>query len=401
MLIKSKGQGCKMFKRDLKRVYRQLVVDPGDIHLLGYKWRGHLYYDRVLTMGLRSAAYICMRTNAIAFICQNMGVDILNYLDDLAGWDIPPSNDDAYAKLGFILQKCGAEESIEKACPPSTKMIFIGILFDSENMTISIDTQRLSEILQLVSNWLCSTDCTKREEFLSRSFRSAQSILNYLNGMKVLFLLLGLHVDMFSSYELKLTMKGLDRKLKHLPKQAFPITFEILGKFREHLNLNTPLDATYWCLFLFALLLISRKSNLVPLLTKKFDKNKQLCRGDVTVFPSLIIVAFKWTKTIQLGNRILRIPLLAYPLSKFCPVNVYKRICSLNPCTSDGAAFSCTKKGKCMPITYNQCQNKLRELLCIIGLNPKLFSSHSFRRGGATLASKAGVSPSSIQLMGD
>ncbi|CAG2195533.1 unnamed protein product [Mytilus edulis] len=166
MLIKSKGQGCRMFKRDLKRAYRQLVVDPGDIHLLGYKWRGHLYYDRVLTMGLRSAAYICMRTtNAIAFICQNMGIDILNYLDDLAGCDIPSSSDDAYAKLGLILQNCGIEESIEKACPPSTKMMFIGILFDSENMTISIDTQRLSEILQLVSNWLCSTNCTKRENY--------------------------------------------------------------------------------------------------------------------------------------------------------------------------------------------------------------------------------------------
>ena len=189
MLIKSKGQGCRMFKRDLKRAYRQLVVDPGDIHLLGYKWRGHLYYDRVLTMGLRSAAYICMRTtNAIAFICQNMGIDILNYLDDLAGCDIPSSSDDAYAKLGLILQNCGIEESIEKACPPSTKMMFIGILFDSENMTISIDTQRLSEILQLVSNWLCSTNCTKRElqsllgklNFVSQCVRSGRIFVSRL-----------------------------------------------------------------------------------------------------------------------------------------------------------------------------------------------------------------------------
>ncbi|CAC5369072.1 unnamed protein product [Mytilus coruscus] len=162
MLIKTKGQGCKMFKLELKRTYRQLVVDPGDIHLLDYKWRGHLYYDRVLTIGLRSAAFICMRTtNVIAFICQNMGVDILNYLDDLAGCEISSSSDDAYAKLGLILQQCGIEESIEKACSPSIKMIFIGILFDSENMTISFDTQRLSEILQLVSIWLCCKDCTK------------------------------------------------------------------------------------------------------------------------------------------------------------------------------------------------------------------------------------------------
>jgi hypothetical protein len=42
-------------------------------------------------------------------------------------------------------------------------------------------------------------------EFLSRPFKSAQSIRKYLNGVKVLFLLLGLNIEMFSSYVLKLT----------------------------------------------------------------------------------------------------------------------------------------------------------------------------------------------------
>lgn len=70
-LIKHKGKGCKIFKRDLKRAYRQLNVDPGDIHLLGYNWKGYIYFDKILAMGLRSAAYICMRTtNAIKFICK-------------------------------------------------------------------------------------------------------------------------------------------------------------------------------------------------------------------------------------------------------------------------------------------------------------------------------------------
>jgi len=39
-------------------------------------------------------------------------------------------------------------------------------------------------------------------EFLSRSFKSAQSIRNYLNGVKVWFLLLGFNIEMFSSYVL-------------------------------------------------------------------------------------------------------------------------------------------------------------------------------------------------------
>ena len=74
-------------------------------------------------------------------------------------------------------------------------------------------------------------------EFLARSFKSVQSIRNYLNGIKILFHLLGFPIEMFSSYELKLTLTGLNRKLQHLPKQALPITVDILEKFSYHLNL--------------------------------------------------------------------------------------------------------------------------------------------------------------------
>ncbi len=54
--VKEKGKGCVLYKRDLRRAYRQIHVDPGDIHLLGFKWRDKLYVDCTLPMGLRSAA---------------------------------------------------------------------------------------------------------------------------------------------------------------------------------------------------------------------------------------------------------------------------------------------------------------------------------------------------------
>ena len=38
-MIKRKGRGCTLFKRDLQRAYRQIPVDPGDVHHLGYSWR--------------------------------------------------------------------------------------------------------------------------------------------------------------------------------------------------------------------------------------------------------------------------------------------------------------------------------------------------------------------------
>ena len=146
---------------------------------------------------------------------------------------------------------------------------------------------------------------------------------------------------------------------------------------------------------------MARKSNLVPNSTRSVEKSKVLCRKDIKVYSDYLVVYFKWTKTIQLGNRILKIPLVAIPDSIFCPVRAYDRMCKLNPISIDSPAFSVCSKRSSVPITYNQLQNKLKQLIRELGINPNLFSSHSFRRGGATLASKSGVPPNLIQLMGD
>jgi hypothetical protein len=56
---------------------------------------------------------------------------------------------------------------------------------------------------------------------------------------------------------------------------------------------------TYWYLFIFALFLLSRKSNLVPVSVKKFDSSRQLCRGDITVCFTYLIVRFKWNEDYE------------------------------------------------------------------------------------------------------
>ena len=76
------GPGCSMFKRDLSRAYRQLPVDPGDWHLLGFHWRDQLYFDKVLPFGLRSAAFICQSvTNSVVYLMEQKGYRLCAYLD--------------------------------------------------------------------------------------------------------------------------------------------------------------------------------------------------------------------------------------------------------------------------------------------------------------------------------
>ena len=51
-LIRKKGRGCLLFKCDLWKCYRQILMDPGSIQWLGFVVNGLLYFDVVLTMGL-------------------------------------------------------------------------------------------------------------------------------------------------------------------------------------------------------------------------------------------------------------------------------------------------------------------------------------------------------------
>jgi len=163
-LILLKGKGCALFKCDLKRAYRQIPVCPGDYNLLGYMWRCFMYVDRVLPMGLRSAALICQRlTNAVTFIYHKWGWDAINYLDDFGGVEVWEYAQEAFDELRKLLIACGLEESMVKACAPSTCMVFLGILLDTVNLTLSVTSDRLTEILELLQVWQSKASATKKE----------------------------------------------------------------------------------------------------------------------------------------------------------------------------------------------------------------------------------------------
>ena len=45
------------------------------------------------------------------------------------------------------------EESVSKACKPGMRMIFLGILINTEKMTLELDINRLQEINNLLTKW--------------------------------------------------------------------------------------------------------------------------------------------------------------------------------------------------------------------------------------------------------
>ena len=163
-IVRKKGRNCKLFKKDLQSAYKQMFMDPGDIHLLGYVVEGHMYFDVTLCMGAKSSCYCCQRTtNLITYIFRNKGYDDVNYLDDLGGAEVPDLAEIAFQVLGDILNNIGILESPEKACAPNEVMIFLGILINSRSMTLEITEERRQEIFDVIKVWRKKCDVTLRE----------------------------------------------------------------------------------------------------------------------------------------------------------------------------------------------------------------------------------------------
>ena len=53
--VVSEGKGAFLVKADIQETYRMVPVHAEDQHLLGVRWDGTVYIDRVLPFGLRSA----------------------------------------------------------------------------------------------------------------------------------------------------------------------------------------------------------------------------------------------------------------------------------------------------------------------------------------------------------
>ena len=164
-MILERGPGCFIFKRDLKRAFRQFPVDPGDYPFLGYRWRNLMFFDRVLPMGLRMSAMACQRvTNAFRYICQAANVEICNYLDDFFGAESTfEKAEESYSFVGSTLKSLGLVEAVEKSRPPSTCQTVLGVQFDTVSMTISVTPDRLSEISELLKSWSSRRTATKSD----------------------------------------------------------------------------------------------------------------------------------------------------------------------------------------------------------------------------------------------
>ena len=173
LMVLAAGRGCFMWKRDLSRFFLQLPMDPVDYSKVAMVWRGLFFIFVGLAFGLRHSGLNGQRvTDAVSWILRGLGLDtdlekpfnVVNYVDDLGGVERTlPRALAAFQMLGWLLNDLGLVESTEKAEPPSTRMTYLGVEFDSQAMVMRVPAEKLEEVKSEVRLWLRRTTLTKKE----------------------------------------------------------------------------------------------------------------------------------------------------------------------------------------------------------------------------------------------
>ena len=149
------GPGCYLYKTDLARGYRQLRVDPLDWPLLGFMHEGKVFLDVCPPFGLKTSAMCMQRTaEAICYIHGQRGFYSRAYLDDFGGGEATEQRASrALRTLQRVMQELGVREAEAKICLPAQTMVWLGILFDTVNMTMSVPQVKLQEVMEIVQQW--------------------------------------------------------------------------------------------------------------------------------------------------------------------------------------------------------------------------------------------------------
>ena len=238
-------------------------------------------------------------------------------------------------------------------------------------------------------------------QFLTRTLSSPISVRNYVSGLKTLHTMLHIPYPSNDEISVRLTLRGMDRSLSHVPKRAHPITVNILSQIFKLIDMHDPFQVVVWTLFLFMFYLFSRKSQFIPVLRASQHVSKLVTRQDVEFKEGVLHVTLYWTKTRQSGGEPLIIPLVPVPCSPLCPVTAYFHMLHRVPARPKDPLFVVPTTSGSKPIVYSLFHQILRAYLSTIGLDSSQYSSHSFRRGGATFAFSIGLPGELIQSQGD
>ncbi|MBV2113440.1 MAG: hypothetical protein KUF82_21005 [Candidatus Thiodiazotropha sp. (ex Ctena orbiculata)] len=167
-MIQDLGTGCLLGKSDIKSAFRLLPVSVLDFDQLGFQFDGKFYFDKAMPFGCSIACQTWELFSTFLEFCvarQSSVGKLLHYLDDFLFGGKKGTNQCASIMAVFQdkMTLLGVPVASEKTEGPTTKICFLGLEIDSEEMVIRIPKSKIDEITQKIEEILPRQKCTLKQ----------------------------------------------------------------------------------------------------------------------------------------------------------------------------------------------------------------------------------------------
>ena len=161
--VKALDKGCKLYKVDISRAFRHIKLDPKEYDFLGLRHDAY-YVDTCLPFGYRNGSALFQRiSDAVRHMMCRHHYDVINYIDDILGIDLPSKIDASFDALRQLLEDLGFQISQKKLQAPTTCLNCLGILVNTEDFTVSVPVSKLQEITSMCLQWRNKKHCSKKQ----------------------------------------------------------------------------------------------------------------------------------------------------------------------------------------------------------------------------------------------
>ncbi len=164
--IVATGPGCLLSKVDIESAFRIVPVHPDDRNLLGFRYKGKYYIDKVLSMGGRSspAIFNFVAQAAEWIVLNNYDVDFLiHLLDDFFMVESPDGGGHALLVVLQVFAWLGIPVNQKKVEGPATTLEFLGIVLDTVRMEARLSDEKVAKLRSLLVSFEHRNRCTQKE----------------------------------------------------------------------------------------------------------------------------------------------------------------------------------------------------------------------------------------------
>lgn len=227
---------------------------------------------------------------------------------------------------------------------------------------------------------------------------SYQTIKVYLAGLRLFHIEHGLPDPTRDTPLLHYLCTGIRRCDAHKTRRRHPITLPLLRTIKGELARSATHSRdklAYWAAFTLAFYGFLRASEYTAPSAARHDPRCHLLVEDTTISTNSVQLHLKRSKTDRFGKS--ATVLVGQTGTSTCPVQAMRKYLIQRQCEPPGPLFT-LHSGKF--ITRRGVSDTTKQLLSSAGLDPHLYSSHSYRIGAATAAAAAGLPDHLIKTLG-